>query len=639
MNPLKSFIGISRSKLAFKFSLAALLIIITMGIGIYFIADETISQNLYEAHKEKGLSIVSSLASNAADPLLLDNIVRLQLLLKNTEQGDKEIVYIFIIDSSGNVAAHTLPGGFPHGLEKINNPKNDQAYSSQLLDTEKGHVLNIAFPILQGSLGYVHAGFSLESIEHKHKRTQKHIFWTFALASLLAILASVVFSRYITKPLTALAQGARNIGQGNLAHRLDIVGNDEIGVAADTFNRMAESLQRDIEKRIHAEKEKTILKTQLIQAQKMEAIGTLAGGIAHDFNNLLTVILGNTELSMIDLPEGSSARYQLEEVLQATRRARDLVRQILSFSRKVDQKLQPIRPILVVREVIKLLRSTIPTTVEILQDIDPECGTIIADPTQIHQVLMNLATNAVYAMREDGVLAISLGLTSLDADDLKHRPDMAAGHYIRLSVSDTGSGMDEQILERIFEPFFTTKDIDKGTGMGLSVVHGIVTAHHGMITVDSTPGQGTTFHVYFPKAESEKTEQAEAIQALPTGNERLLIIDDEESIVNMWENALSRLGYQVTTKTSSTDALAAFSSRPGDFDLVITDQTMPEMHGAELSQKLMNIRPDIPVILCTGYSSKVTIEEALGMKIRKFFEKPVDIAQLAKAIRYILDKK
>ena len=388
-----------------------------------------------------------------------------------------------------------------------------------------------------------------------------------------------------------------------------------------------------------AEKEKEKLEVQLRQSYKMEAIGTLAGGIAHDFNNMLSIIIGNTELSMMNLPEGSKTRAQLDEVIQASKRASDLVRQILSFSREADQELKPIQPAIVIKEVIKLLRSTIPTTVEIRQNIDPECGTIIADPTQIHQVLMNLSTNAMHAMQEKGVLEICLELTTLSGDDLKHRPDMVAGPYIRLSVSDTGSGMDEQTLERIFDPFFTTKEVGKGTGMGLSVVHGIVTTHHGMITVDSTPGQGTTFNVYFAKTESEEVKPAETVPHLPTGDERILFVDDDKNIVNLWEKILKHLGYEVTTKTSSTEALEVFRSQPEEFDLVITDQTMPGMTGAELTKKLMAIRADIPIILCTGYSSKLSVEEAINLRIKKFFMKPVETRQLAMAIREILAEK
>lgn len=400
-------------------------------------------------------------------------------------------------------------------------------------------------------------------------------------------------------------------------------------------------LKEEILVRQQVEEKSKKLEFELRQTQKMEAIGTLAGGIAHDFNNILTAILGNAELALDYIPENSPARNCLDLIREAGIRASDLVRQILSFSRKADQELLPIQPSVVVKEVVKLLRSTIPTTVEIRQNIDPECGTTLADPTQIHQVLMNLCANAVYAMEEKGVLEICLELTTLGADDLTHRPDMMPGAYIRLSVGDTGSGMDEQTTKRIFDPFFTTKEVGRGTGMGLAVVHGIVTAHQGMIAVDSTPGQGTTFNVYFAKADSEEVapmETGQPLPTVPTGNERILFVDDDEGLVNMWKMILDGLGYHVATKTSSQEALEVFSSQPEAFDLVITDQTMPGMTGVELAQELMGIRPDIPIILYTGYSSKVSIKEAQDMKIRKFFVKPVEARQLAMAIREIFDE-
>ncbi len=385
--------------------------------------------------------------------------------------------------------------------------------------------------------------------------------------------------------------------------------------------------------------EKRQLENQLRQAQKMEAIGTLAGGIAHDFNNLLTVIIGNTGLALDDLPENSQAKTSLDSVLIAADRAKDLVGQILAFGRKAGQAPQPIQPHVIIKEAAKLLRSTIPSSIEIRQKIDPESGTIIADPTQIHQVLMNLSTNAVHAMQEKGVLEIRLKQTKLDSDDLTHRPDMVPGPYVRLSVSDTGTGMDQETVNRIFDPFFTTKGVGEGTGMGLSVVYGIVMTYHGMITVDSKPGKRTTFHVYFPITGAEELQLEEPDKTLPTGNERILLIDDEEVLARMWDRSLKRLGYQVTTKTSSIGALKIFSSQPDEFDLVITDQTMPGITGAELAQELLKIRADIPIILCTGYSSKITSEKASELGIREFMMKPLDRMQLSKAIRVILNER
>ena len=446
-------------------------------------------------------------------------------------------------------------------------------------------------------------------------------------------------SRSITKPLRKFMDISNDIGTGNLERRVDITSNDEFGQLSITFNKMIDDLRQHINKdKQFSLEEKAKLTSQIQQAQKMESIGTLAAGIAHDFNNILTVIFGYTNMALYNIPENSPARNDLDSVLKASDRAKNLVRQILTFSRESELALQQIKPHAIVKEVVSLLRSAIPTTIEINHDIDPECGTILADPTQIHQVLMNLSTNAVHSMQEKGVLEISLKQAVFTRGDLVHYPEMVPGAYVRLSVSDTGVGMEQETLNRIFDPFFTTKKIGEGTGLGLSVVHGIVMAHHGMITVDSTPGKGTTFHVFFPIIETEKIQVVENDQALPTGNERILIVDDEEYLTEMWRQLLKFLGYRVTTTTSSKKALDIFRAQPEEFDLVITDQTMPGMTGAELSQELMGIRPDIPIILCTGYSSRVSIEEAIAMRIRKFFMKPVDTRQLAIAIREILDE-
>lgn len=459
------------------------------------------------------------------------------------------------------------------------------------------------------------------------------------LGIFIAAAVGYYLSRSITKPLRKFMDISNDIGTGNLERRVDITSNDEFGQLSITFNKMIDDLRQHINKdKQFSLEEKAKLTSQIQQAQKMESIGTLAAGIAHDFNNILTVIFGYTNMALYNIPENSPARNDLDSVLKASDRAKNLVRQILTFSRESELALQQIKPHAIVKEVVSLLRSAIPTTIEINHDIDPECGTILADPTQIHQVLMNLSTNAVHSMQEKGVLEISLKQAVFTRGDLVHYPEMVPGAYVRLSVSDTGVGMEQETLNRIFDPFFTTKKIGEGTGLGLSVVHGIVMAHHGMITVDSTPGKGTTFHVFFPIIETEKIQVVENDQALPTGNERILIVDDEEYLTEMWRQLLKFLGYRVTTTTSSKKALDIFRAQPEEFDLVITDQTMPGMTGAELSQELMGIRPDIPIILCTGYSSRVSIEEAIAMRIRKFFMKPVDTRQLAIAIREILDE-
>lgn len=395
----------------------------------------------------------------------------------------------------------------------------------------------------------------------------------------------------------------------------------------------------DITERTKVKEEKSNLEAQLQQAQRMESIGTLAGGIAHDFNNIIAAITGYAELVQMDIPEANETSANLNEVLKAANRAKDLVKQILSFSQQSKGEQKPLQISLVAKEALKLLRASIPTTIEIRQDIKKESGTVLADPTQIHQVIMNLCTNAGHAMRENGgVLEVSLVNVDLDVDVAAQYVDLKPGPYARLTVSDTGCGMDHAVKERIFDPFFTTKGLGEGTGMGLAVVHGIVNNHGGAISVNSEPGKGTTFQVLLPRVESRVRLEAEKIEPLSTGSERILFVDDEKALVNIGEQMLKRLGYEVVGRTSSIEALGLFQNQPDLFDLVITDMTMPNMTGEELAKELMNIRPDIPVILCTGYSERISEEKAKGMGIRAFAMKPLLMRDLAKTIRKVLDK-
>lgn len=383
------------------------------------------------------------------------------------------------------------------------------------------------------------------------------------------------------------------------------------------------------------------LEKRLGQAQKMEAIGTLAGGIAHDFNNILAPILGYADMALGDISPDSTTASDIKEVLKAGKRAKDLVKQILAFSRQDEHELQPLRVQLVAKEALKLLRASIPTTIEVKQNIDPECGAVLADPTQIHQIFMNLCTNAYHAMRETGgVLGVALAPVELGPDDLTTKMDLLAGIYVQLAVSDSGCGMDKIVLERIFDPYYTTKAKGEGTGLGLSVVHGIVKKLHGDITVYSEPGLGTTFHVYFPVTETGvgKRVEEEVAERLPAGNEHILVVDDEEMIVNMEKQMLSSLGYQVSHFTNCEEALKAFRTQPNTFDLIITDMTMPKITGLQLTEEVLAVRSDIPVILCTGFSELINEEKAKDAGIRRYLMKPLLKRDLAIAVREVLDQ-
>ncbi len=401
-----------------------------------------------------------------------------------------------------------------------------------------------------------------------------------------------------------------------------------------------EGFSINISERKKAEQEKANLESQLRQAQKMEAIGTLAGGIAHDFNNTLAAILGYADLALDNTPNHSPAKDQIKQVLEAGNRAKELVKHILSFSRKNAQERIPVQIHKIIKDDLKLIRASIPATIGIKQNIDSQCGTIRADPTQIHQVMMNLCTNAAQAMDEKGgILEVELTPTLLDTIDLENEPKLEPGHYVQLTIKDNGIGIEQEYLDRIFDPYFTTKEVGKGSGMGLAVVIGIVKSHDGMIKVSSKPGHGTTFYVYFPIIESQFQEKINDTGPLPTGTEKILVVDDEKSIVKLTTLRLERLGYKVTSETSSKKALELFQSQPHAFDLVITDQTMPELTGDNLAKKLMEMKPNIPIIICTGYSSKMDAEKADFAGISGFIMKPVDKKELALTIRKILDRR
>jgi PAS domain S-box-containing protein len=388
-----------------------------------------------------------------------------------------------------------------------------------------------------------------------------------------------------------------------------------------------------------AEEEKKKLEIQLQQAQKMEAIGALAGGIAHDFNNILSAIIGYTELAMLN--EGAEqCAGELKEALAAANRAKDLVKQILAFSRQTDEERMPVRVALIVKEAVKFLRATIPSTIEIRANIDEKSGAVLANSVELHQIIMNLCTNAQHALVGEpaGRMEVGVQRAEIDAMQKSELMGLRVGSYVRISVRDTGCGMSPEVIERIFDPYFTTKEKGVGTGLGLAVVHGIVKKYDGAIQVESELGKGTVFHIYLPMSDVMTPVLAESPKPVTGGSERVLLVDDEPMLAAVGQQALQRLGYEVVSRTSSIEALELFKAKPGHFDLVITDQTMPGMTGDALARELMNIRPGLPVIICTGYSQIINAERAMQMGIKALVMKPILINELAAAVRKALGR-
>ena len=399
------------------------------------------------------------------------------------------------------------------------------------------------------------------------------------------------------------------------------------------------SVTRDITNNKLAEKEKEKLEFQLKQAQKMETIGTLSGGIAHNFNNILGIILGNAELAVDDVPEWNPAYYNLKEIKSASLRAKDIVQQLLSLSRKSEEKKELIQVHPIIEKSMRFLRESIPSTIDIVTNIIDEPVYLWADPGQIHQILLNLCTNAMHSMEDEGgILGLTVDIAALDTNAAASYHGLSRGRYVRLTVSDTGNGIRPEIRERIFDPYFTTKEFGKGTGMGLSIVQGIVKNHDGAISVDSQPYEGTTIKVMIPLAKEKRRADDTEFDEIPTGNERILLVDDEASILHIGQKILRRLGYQVEIQISPLDALASFKSAADRFDLVITDMTMPGMTGTQLVRELKNIRSNIPIIVCTGFSRHISEKKAVDMGIQGYIMKPIERKKAATEIRKILDR-
>lgn len=409
---------------------------------------------------------------------------------------------------------------------------------------------------------------------------------------------------------------------------------------ADGTIRYYEGFIDNITARKEAESERTKLEKQMLHAQKMEAIGTLAGGIAHDFNNILCAVLGYTGLALEDKQVKGVTRENLQAVLKSAERAKDLVKRILTFSRPTDAERQPLKLGAILKETVKLLHATLPSTIEINIAIRTDEDIVMADVTEMHQVVMNLGTNAGHAMQsEGGRLDYELNLADLNTEQ-GAALFIPAGSYVCLIARDTGCGMSREVLEKIFDPFFTTKAAGRGTGLGLTLVRQIVTRSGGHIKVESEPGKGTTFHIYLPKSSQPLTMPvADKNQLLPGRREKILLVDDEIPVLDMMQQHLRKVNYRVTTRADSLDALETFRAEPQKFDLVITDHTMPSLQGADFAEKLGEIRPDVPVILMTGLNRPPNFNQSRFAPLRCVVQKPINLLELSHCLRRFLDKR
>ncbi len=505
------------------------------------------------------------------------------------------------------------------------------------------------FMYLAGELGQAASGprlgyLLLSSYEQpllELQATQRQFLWIQFAGILLGTTVVWLLVRRVTNPLRQLRDSAEAVGRGDFSQRVEVRSRDECGELAGVFNRMTANLKTSREQLEKTVETLSSTQAQLIQSEKLRAIGTLAGGIAHDFNNMLGAILGFGELALEDVPRDSSTARNLRQVLKAGQRAKDLVRQILAFSRQSAPQRVKVRLSAIIDETARLLRATIPATIEIHTRLDTTEDVVIADPTQLHQVLMNLGTNASHAMRNGGgELTFALDEFSVPEGGAPEAPQLKPGSYLRLRVADTGHGMEQSVQERIFEPFFTTKPVGEGTGLGLSVVHGIIENHGGLITVKSAPDKGTTFAIFLPHVQLGAFVASEGIdEPIRGGTERILVVDDEESLANMMQQRLSRLGYDVVAHHDSVAALDEFRTTSTPFNLVITDQAMPKLTGTGLAAEVVRLHAHTPVIIVTGSSHTLSEAELMRPAVRECLTKPVNFAELSRAIRKALEEK
>ena len=570
-------------------------------------------------HVEQGTwnFIVDAQSNLIAHPNLTDQIEKSGGNLQVSTLGDAELAAMVraVLDSDKNIASTIEPSGLDVflGVSRIKGPEwfFVTVYPRKLLTALAFSTARIIFSI----------GFASLLLE--------------------LIIMAIILRRRVAGPIAQTVIATERISRGDYTVRLDDRRNDELGLLAASVNRMAETIgERDAEL-MRQYRELQDARNIQQEQQRLESIGTLAGGIAHDFNNILGAIIGYTQFALMRGKDDERWKTDLQNVLAASDRASALVRQILTFSRKQLQEKVPLQLSLIVKETVKLLRASIPSTIEIQEEIT-SAATILADMTQIHQVIMNLCTNAYQSMEQGQGGVLSITLKDIDSGQAGMADDyhLPQGRYAMLTVSDTGCGMDRETMLKIFDPYFTTKAQGRGTGLGLAVTRGIVESHNGLITVKSEPGQGTTFTVYLPIIQEQAaTETTETVKPVPVliGYGRVMVVDDERSLRELTCRFLTDAGYDAAAFANGFEAWQALSQSPGDWDLLLTDQTMPEMTGDQLAIRALGIRPDLPVILCSGFSSNLEVDQLKKAGVAAFLEKPIDrdmlLTQVAMALK------
>ena len=605
---------------------------------------------LYSQTVKMGKISLNYFATNANIPLLNDDIVRLNRLIKDAASVEG-ILYAVIVDRHNTIKAHIDPNNIGMTLQTFQNKemRKDENVTYFNCTLPSGtEVLNLSRPITfkDKELGTVHVGLSLDFINHLIYRESVSILILSLFIILLGIAIAILLGINFSRPISKLVAATQEIGKGNLQYRIAMSRKDELGDLGLSFNYMTDELDKKeianaqlFTERNRAEKEARKLEEQLHQSQKMEAVGQLAGGIAHDFNNSLTLIKVCSQLALQELKEGDPVREKIQKIDEATQRSGDLTRQLLTFSRRqvVEMKVLALNNLLT--NLDKMLRRVIGEDIELVNKTSEGLGKVKADPGQIEQVIVNLTVNARDAMPDGGKLVFETADVELDQEYARTHVHVTPGRYVMLSVSDTGKGMTPKVQEHIFEPFFTTKENGKGTGLGLFMVYGIVQKHGGHIIVDSEPGVGSTFKIYFPQVDEQMEAAREELleKRLPRGGETVLVVEDDKELRSLMAEALKQQGYKALEAANGGEGLLLFDKYRQEISLVVTDIVMPIMSGFELTDLLIPLYPQMKVIYMSGYPGNSALQKRDINPETNFIPKPFSLADLAIRIRKVLD--